>query len=58
MNEKITNFDMEITVPIQQIKTRFFFAKIFDISLHVIISGERMRKGEYRDTGRVREKPK
>ena len=49
MNEKLADFNMEFTVPIKQIKTKFFFARIFDITLHVIISGIGMReKGEYR----------
>ena len=52
MNEKLADFNMEFTVPIKQIKTKFFFARIFDITLHVIISGRGMRKGT--DTERMR----
>ena len=61
---------MEVTVPFEQIKTKFFFfARIFDITLHVIISGIGMRekrgiqrhrgergggREEARDTERIR----
>ena len=69
LDEKLACFDMETTVPIKQKKNKVFFAKIFDITLHVIISGIGMRekrgiqrhrgergggREEARDTERIR----
>ena len=58
MNEELAFFDMEFTVPRKQIKTRFFIARIFEITLYFIISGrrERMEKGE--ETGQKRREQK
>ena len=58
MNEELAFFDMEFTVPRKQIKTRFFIARIFEITLYFIISGrrERMVKGE--ETGQKRREQK
>ena len=40
---------MEVTVPIEAKKETVFFAKIFDMAMHIIIQWQRQNRNERRE---------